>query len=175
MDVIKLSTAPSCPKFGWMLAVDPRGSRRKGILHIAHDILNQDTPPSPSPFKGQAILRFSNPPILKALFGLGGGREAQTIRPPIRRMSDGVLDLCLPGIILLKASWPGVRITRRGKLLLDVVFYDFSVYHVSLKMAFSGGPPDLKINSKLPFSTQSTLPGPFVRRLMVLTWLSSLL
>ena len=62
-----------------MLAVDPRGSRKKGILPIAHDILKHGAPPSPPPLKGQAILQFSNPPILKALFGLGGGRVAQTI------------------------------------------------------------------------------------------------
>ena len=62
-----------------MLAVDPQANRRKGILPIAHDILNHGTPHLPPILKGQTILQFSNPPILKALFALSGGRVAQTI------------------------------------------------------------------------------------------------
>ena len=156
MDVIKLSRLPQaasgspraesdCSKLPqvWVDAccrsqLDPRDSRRKGILPIAHNILNHVTPPSPCPLKGQTVLQFSNPPILKALFGLGGIRVAQAIRPPIRRMSDGVLDLCLPGMILPNPSLSGVRVTRRGKRLLNVFVHDFCIYHFSLKMAFSG-------------------------------------
>ena len=74
--------------------------------------------PSQQGLTNCSALPMVSSPTLPIEWAGGGSGSAGSIRPPIRRMSDGVLDLCLPGI-LPKPSLSGVRVTRRGNRLVD--------------------------------------------------------
>ena len=147
-----------------MLDVDPRGSRRKGILPIAHDILNHATPPPPT--------LHSNPPS-----SFRPRRDTRSANnPPAhpederRRARSLPASDCPPKTLLGRGPRHPPRHAPSRRFVCTI----FATIIFLLKWNVWGSSGDPKIDFKLFFSTQNTFPGPFVGPLMVRTWFSSL-